>query len=66
MKLYPQKAYKVIRESSLCGDHKKIVAQIIMALIMWAGNTLRDGIQAEIERQLAPPKEKLDTDQKKA
>jgi len=32
MKLYPQKAYKVIRESSLCGDHKKIVAQIIMAL----------------------------------
>ena len=32
MKLYPQKAYKVIRESSLCGDNKRIVAQIIMAL----------------------------------
>jgi len=40
--------------------------EAMTALIMWAGNTLRDGIQAEIERQLAPPKEKLDTDQKKA
>ena len=32
MKLYPQKAYRVIRESSLCGDNKRIVIEIIMAL----------------------------------
>jgi len=32
MKLYPQKAYKVIRESNLCGDNKCTVAQIILAL----------------------------------
>ena len=33
--------------------------EAMTALIMWAGDTLRDRIEAQIKHQLAPPKEKL-------